>query len=180
MKTKPNAQNLLSRRWMQQALIGMLETKTLGEINISQLAQRAGVSRMTFYRNYSAINDVIFDYLRMEEFGLAGDKDAYLYLPRFIKCMYEFFKRNQTLFSCIEENGLVPNLYVILDDFISLRSYLLVDAYGFESRYERSALSGLFSKILLDWFSSGMKESVEEMCFTVFKIITKFNCTLQS
>ena len=63
MKTSNNPQNLLARKWMQLALLKLLKSRDLSEITISQLTQTAGVARVTFYRNYTDLSDVLFDYL---------------------------------------------------------------------------------------------------------------------
>ena len=55
---------------------------------------------------------------------------------------------------------------------------MLISSYGFESPYEVSALVGMFSKILMDWLVSGMKESIEDMTMVVYNILTKFTCVM--
>ena len=50
MSTKNS--NFFSRDCMVQALIQLLKTKSLSNITITELTERAGVSRMTYYRNY--------------------------------------------------------------------------------------------------------------------------------
>ena len=46
-----NHSKQFSRDCMVQALIQLLQTKSLSNITISELTERAGVSRMTYYRN---------------------------------------------------------------------------------------------------------------------------------
>ena len=41
---------------MVQALIQLLKTKSLSNITITELTERAGVSRMTYYRNYHSLD----------------------------------------------------------------------------------------------------------------------------
>lgn len=55
MSTKNS--NFFSRDCMVQALIQLLKTKSLSNITITELTERAGVSRMTYYRNY--LNSVL-------------------------------------------------------------------------------------------------------------------------
>ena len=51
MKTHVSHQNLLVRTWMQQALLRLIETKSLSDITVTEVTKLAGVSRITFYRN---------------------------------------------------------------------------------------------------------------------------------
>jgi len=46
--------NLLTREAIETALLQLLEKKELAKISISELVQRAGVSRAAFYRNYES------------------------------------------------------------------------------------------------------------------------------
>ena len=67
MKNNVNSQNELSRQWMQLALIELLKTKDLDDITVSELTKKAGVARVTFYRNYVSLADIIFDYMKMQQ-----------------------------------------------------------------------------------------------------------------
>lgn len=52
-------QNREARSRIVQALLELIRKKPLSEISISELTAQAGVSRMTFYRNYSSREDVL-------------------------------------------------------------------------------------------------------------------------
>jgi len=93
-KNSNNAQNVLARSWMQQALLRLLQSHNLSDITVSALTKEAGVARITFYRNYTEMSDVIFDYLEMSHFGVANDENANLYLPQFVRCYFLFFYEN--------------------------------------------------------------------------------------
>ena len=62
MSTKNS--NFFSRDCMVQALIQLLKTKSLSNITITELTERAGVSRMTYYRNYHSLDDIFSSYLK--------------------------------------------------------------------------------------------------------------------
>ena len=180
MKKSKNTPNSLTREWMQQALLRLLRTKELSEISVTELTRTAGVARVTFYRNYNDMADVLFDYLENPKHGLPVPGAADFYLPQFIRDYFQFFHDNRALVFCIQKNNLLPRLMVTMEKNIGAQSYYLIAAYGFENPYEVSGLVGIFYKILLDWIRNGMKESIEEMSMVVYGIITKFNCvTLQ-
>ncbi|WP_426369482.1 TetR/AcrR family transcriptional regulator [Pseudocolwellia sp. HL-MZ7] len=48
-----DARQIKSRKKIEQALAKLLETKSLDELSIEEIALKAGVSRPTFYRNYA-------------------------------------------------------------------------------------------------------------------------------
>ena len=62
MSTKNS--NFFSRDCMVQALIQLLKTKSLSNITITERTERAGVSRMTYYRNYHSLDDIFSSYLK--------------------------------------------------------------------------------------------------------------------
>ena len=54
MKSKKNQANVLAKECMVSALMQLLEDKPLSAISVTELTEKAGVSRMTYYRNYQS------------------------------------------------------------------------------------------------------------------------------
>lgn len=54
-----NKQNQLARDCITSVLIQLVREKPLSAISVKELTERAGVSRMTFYRNYTATEDIL-------------------------------------------------------------------------------------------------------------------------
>ena len=77
MKAKRNQANVLAKECMVSALMQLLETKPLSAISVTELTEKAGVSRMTYYRNYQSKEEIFQDYL---------DDICLLYTSR---CVYE-------------------------------------------------------------------------------------------
>lgn len=50
------------KEYIQEALIELLNKKTIKEISITDLTEKAGIARSTFYRYYSSLDEVIDDY----------------------------------------------------------------------------------------------------------------------
>ena len=59
-----NHSKQFSRDCMVQDLMQLLQTKSLSNITISELTERAGVSRMTYYRNYNSMDEIFISYLK--------------------------------------------------------------------------------------------------------------------
>ena len=51
--------NSYVRQQITDTLIGMLKEKSIQEISVSDLTDRAGVGRVSFYRNYADKEDVL-------------------------------------------------------------------------------------------------------------------------
>ena len=63
MKSKKNQANVLAKECMVSALMQLLEDKPLSAISVTELTEKAGVSRMTYYRNYQSKEEIFQDYL---------------------------------------------------------------------------------------------------------------------
>ena len=51
--------NTYVREHLLKALLNMMENTALSDISVSELAQRAGVGRASFYRNFTILEDVL-------------------------------------------------------------------------------------------------------------------------
>lgn len=58
-----NKQNQLARDCITSALIQLVREKPLSAISVKELTERAGVSRMTFYRNYTSTEDILVSHI---------------------------------------------------------------------------------------------------------------------
>lgn len=50
--------NIFAKECIVSALLQLTDLKPLSSVTISELCQKAGVSRMTFYRNYASVEDI--------------------------------------------------------------------------------------------------------------------------
>ena len=62
--THTNAANQLARECMVTAFMQLLENKKMSEVTITELTAKAGVSRMTFYRNYTTKEDIFIQHIQ--------------------------------------------------------------------------------------------------------------------
>ena len=60
---KQNSAHQLVIASLTEALLILMENKKLSDISVSELCEKAGVSRISFYRNYDYISDILTDYL---------------------------------------------------------------------------------------------------------------------
>ncbi|MDD3413095.1 MAG: TetR/AcrR family transcriptional regulator [Lachnospiraceae bacterium] len=62
MNKSQNPTAVQSKIWIMDSLISIMETKDFKEISISEISDRAGLVRRTFYRNFSSKEDVLQSY----------------------------------------------------------------------------------------------------------------------
>ena len=60
----PNRQVIRTRSWIFEAIMLLLDTKPYNKITVSDIVEKAGIVRQTFYHNYNDKDDVLCDYLQ--------------------------------------------------------------------------------------------------------------------
>lgn len=101
-----NHSKQFSRDCMVQALIQLLQTKSLSNITISELTERAGVSRMTYYRNYNSMDEIFSSYLKdlvdayRQDVADWPDKGNYNDYRNMMHC-YEYFDHYREFIACL-------------------------------------------------------------------------------
>ncbi|WP_282935543.1 TetR/AcrR family transcriptional regulator [Paenibacillus sp. RC67] len=63
MTEQPGKLALRSQEWIQTALFQLMEKKAYSSISITEITDRAGLARQTFYRNFEDKDDILLNYL---------------------------------------------------------------------------------------------------------------------
>ena len=149
-----NHSKQFSRDCMVQALIQLLQTKSLSNITISELTERAGVSRMTYYRNYNSMDEIFISYLKdlvdayRQDVAAWPDKGNYNDYRNMLHC-YEYFDHYREFIACLVNTGLGHLLLQALDSYI-LDTYYTEDK-GRDFYYTLRAFSGSLYNIYVTW-----------------------------
>jgi AcrR family transcriptional regulator len=59
-----NRQVQRTRSWIFEALMILMDEKPYEKITVSDITEKAGIARQTFYRNYNDKDDVVFEYVK--------------------------------------------------------------------------------------------------------------------
>ena len=68
---------------LTEALLQLMRAKPLAEISVSELCDKAGVSRVSFYRNFDSMDDILVRHLTRStdawwaKFSLSSEEDFY-------------------------------------------------------------------------------------------------------
>lgn len=149
-----NHSKQFSRDCMVQALMQLLQTKSLSNITISELTERAGVSRMTYYRNYNSMDEIFISYLKdlldayRQDVAAWPDKGNYNDYRNMLHC-YEYFDHYREFIACLVNTGLGHLLLQALDSYI-LDTYYREDK-GRDFYYTLRAFSGSLYNIYVTW-----------------------------
>ena len=149
----------VSKNRVYDVLFELIEQKDFGSITISELIEKSGIARSTFYRHFDSVPDVI---------------------EKYILCLDEWFE--DTVGSDVDFNsltyltGVFKNYRIISKSLISLRKAGFADRFlqavcdyhsekigdmpmNSPERYRLHYYAGAIYCVALEWIESGMKET---------------------
>ena len=103
-----------TKTFLALALLQLLEHHTFSDLSIAKVCQRAGLSRMAFYRNFKSLDEVIYEYYSpkisnafetLKKSSLRSEK---------IKDQILFFDRYGPDFIAAKEKGIEPIIKTIV------------------------------------------------------------------
>ncbi len=162
LRMSNEASNKLTKECLQMALIYLLNEKPIEKITITELVKRSGVSRTSFYRNYSSKEDIIIEMEEQICQAISKSLSSPDYQDNlrqwFLDC-FQAVKDNASLFHLFLQTNIaqetLKGLNSILESFHHPQTI--------KEHYQILAIEGAFSSILTDWFINGMKEEVSFM-----------------
>ena len=167
--------NELTKEAIYISLIKLMEKQDFDKITITDIAKKAGVSRMAFYRNYESKDDILFNYLDelFEQYYADVSKHHYDFYE-FALHFFRYYEENCELVQAIIKANLQIELLKKMNHY-QLLIFAMLHDIEIEVPPSKANLAanffvgGLFN-LLTYWIGTGMRESKEEMA----KIVIKF------
>ncbi len=144
------------------ALIELMDEQEYESITITDIVNRANVSRVTYYRYFKEKEDVVktffeitknkfFNSVQIAKNGLPEDNEVT------ILSLFLFFKANMKANKCIQKAGLEKELL----DFLSTE---FLDNLPVKlDEYLAYFVSGALFNVLIHWLDKDCKDSIEEV-----------------
>ena len=153
---RKNITNEIIRESITEALLLLMNSKPFGQITITEIVKKAGVSRVSFYRNYESKEDVLVSYL---------DDAAMRWWKNFPKSGGDyalgFFEHCQSLKEII---ALLYKQGLATLSWQNLRNLLGPNEGDNEvMAYRKSCLVGCIFGVMSEWVHRGMTETPENM-----------------
>lgn len=160
-------QTELMRISLANALVLLMQEKPLDEITVSDIARRAGVSRMTYYRHFSTKEELL-EYRLDDMFSgyckkLMGCQRVALrdFARGFCDCFYENRGFLETLCRGNASGIIHERLLVYLDE---LGARVFGNPRALQvSRYESACMAGCLYGVLIEWTKGGFEEPRESI-----------------
>jgi AcrR family transcriptional regulator len=155
------------------ALVELLKTKSFNDIQIQEICIKAGYNRSTFYRSYKSKVDILLNEFKKglnKYIELVNKSQDFSFINK-TKLLFDLLKESSTLMLLTHKAGLDNEIYD-----------LFYEIYPIDKEYENKLgkyykpfrTAGMF-KIIMEWLTSGMKESSLEMANIVAIIMNNCN-----
>lgn len=155
----------LAKKCITDALILLMNEKDFDKISITEICDKAGVSRMTYYRNYYNKKDIIVDCLKdiAEKFRREShswrEKNKY-HNKEVINFLFSYFKKYAYFITTLKKANLTGLLQDLLNKYLIREANTPTDP---QELYHLYSYSGALYNVYMKWIDNGMKESSEEM-----------------
>ena len=154
--------NKVTREAIDLAMLDLLEKQDFDRITIMSIVKRAGVSRQSFYRNYTSKEDIIIEIEEkiLQVFSESlNDKKYENNLSLWFRDFFIFISQNKKYIAILIKANLTDVLF-------SKAPFIVEDWMGKQTNALHYYIVGNLSAIksvAIAWFEHGMKESPDEM-----------------
>lgn len=156
MAKKINTANLIVKESIETALLELMKKKAFCDITITEIVQKAGVSRVSYYRNYYLKEDVLFSAMdkiasQWKEQSDNSDGDIGEKIMR-------LFEMERPILGLLYDNHLEHLMYDLTRKYCGLGEQIQNNA-----AYLLSFFAGAFFGWCDEWVKRGMQETPEQI-----------------
>ena len=155
--------------YITDSLLSLIKTSTLDKITITDIIKKAGVSRVSFYRNFASKEDILDKYLTnvtdnfIKSSNISFKKDSLE--PYFITLFTHLENHKNFAYSLYKSNC----LYLIENQF---RRIFYVKNPEYDNYKKEFYVGGIFN-IYRYWLINGCKETSEEISKKLIDLLKK-------
>ena len=155
--------NQITRESLEISLMQLLEKKELKKITISELVERAGVSRAAFYRNYSSKEQILEEIFKNTVRGITDKLGEFNFKTEMYQIWLFLFKeakKEARVISLAIDYNFEKLLTQAVFDFLEKRNR---NAKKTTNSYMNSFWSSAVVSVLSKWIKDGMKVPAEKI-----------------
>lgn len=156
--------------YITQALIMLLKKKEYRDITITEICKKAGVTRMSFYRNFASKDDILRKRVQeVTDSFLKGSAISYKNdtLGSYFVKLFTHMQQQTALCNALYKAGL---LHMIKDEFDRIFLHTYRREYG---EYKSVFLAGGIYNVFLFWFGHGCRDDPEKLAKGLDAILVK-------
>ena len=178
-KTEQSARR---QRQLEYGLLKAMEQRQYEDISISELCQRMGVPRKSFYRYFSSKDGALYalidhTLMEFESFELEDHARAKRTLQKDLERFFRFWQHHSALLSVLEKSGLAGVLVqrsidYALGDIVLPGRFMPDDSRNTQNYVVRFSVCGLLA-IVLQWHLEDYKTPVQELAEISSRLMTR-------
>lgn len=156
--------------YITYAMFELLKSKRLEDITTSEIIQKAGVCRSSFYRNFYLPEDII------RQYGVALFEEIYQKTPNaqaglraHIQSFCELLWHERERLALLENRGL---FYLLEEPIMDFCRRQIEQLGAWSNRYHTEFYAGASAQLLRAWIHNGFEESPTEMADVVCELIS--------
>lgn len=162
---KTKDQNRLARERIVAALTELMSERDYASITITEITQKAKVSRMTYYRNYSSKEDILRKF--MDDVGerihtKIVEQNLYVDAYQYYLTLFETLGQYSALVNAAMNAGLGGLILDCISHNMDLTFLGKTESEGTQ-KYLLRYHAGAFFHVFIEWTRGGMVESCERM-----------------
>lgn len=142
---------------LTQSLILLLQNQKLEDITISELCEKAGISRISFYRNYNKIEDILLNQLNQitdDWWNSYVIDDSTFLNDSFWDELSKQYLSHKDFIMLLYKN----NLSYIIKEHVFSRCGPKPE-YNLTKKYATSVIAGAIYGFLDEWFLNGLQKT---------------------
>lgn len=158
--------------YIAEALLSLMQSKSLQDISVKELVKKAGVSRMTYYRYFSSKEEIISNYLDyvLSEYEILVEhsKSASFHSYEHILSSLLFFQKYKTFAISLRTAGMEGMLLDAINNYVRQQSSFSADKPV--RSYSYYFYAGAFFNIYMQWILEDTITPATEIASIISKI----------
>ncbi|MBO0410834.1 TetR/AcrR family transcriptional regulator [Enterococcus hulanensis] len=168
-----NNQAQLSKKWIIAALLQLLEKKPYSEITITEITKKAGVARLTFYRNFDSKDQILLtrsEELFQEYLAEIKQSQETIDIRQALLHCFEYWQKDAKTMDLLIKNNLV---YLIEQPFYTFLEEILAEIPDLKNLndIQKTFILGGITRTMLHWISSGSTQSAVQVTEAILTLI---------
>lgn len=176
---KRKIENARVKKNIEDAFFTLLKEKNFSEITVTDLVNRSGVARTSYYRNFDSKEDIIKEYIRRmrEETDMAFEHSEKVFGNRLniqtLTVQVSYYLKEKHNILLLYENGFGT---LMLDE----TNYYIEESWGDMAcssieRYNLYFTSGAIFNTMIQWLKTGAKETPSEMARIIMELLGRIS-----
>ncbi len=177
MKKRINQTNIQVKQDMYKALLRLIGDKTFSSISVSDITSEANVSRMSFYRNYNAIEDILTEHLvevveeyRTKEAEKPGTgSETVFYDKKYMLRCFRFFYLHREFIDALITAGMGDLFLAKITEYL-IQKWIDTEGGTREETLRISAFAGAIYNMYREWSKSNFLELPEDIAAILYDL----------